>query len=92
MDVVAGEVIVQQPGVDAVIPHFRRNVAARAVAHKGLRHGEVQALLADIEARRGIGDKFGQRHAGVGGEGVHPGHRRGVDPHARQLAAGQARA
>jgi hypothetical protein len=57
MDVIAGEVIVNQPGGDAVIPQLRRNIAARVAAHKCLGYGEIQALLADIEAGGGFADK-----------------------------------
>ena len=59
MDVVAGEVVVQQPGVNPVVPELGRNIAAGAVAHKRLGYGQVQPLQADIEAGSGVLDGFG---------------------------------
>ena len=88
--VVAGEVVVQQPGVYSVIPELGGNIAARAVAHKGLGNGQVQALLADVEAAGGLFDQGGERDAGVGVQRLHSRHGGRVDAHARQLAAGQA--
>ena len=87
--VVAGEVVVQQPGVNSVIPELRGNIAARAVAHKGLGNGQVQALLADVEAAGGLFDHGGQRYAGIGGQRIHSRHGGSIDAHTRQLSAGQ---
>ena len=90
MDIVAGKVVVQQPGGDAVIPQFGRDISARTIAHKSLRHGEVQALLTDVETAGRLFDHLRHRHAGIGREGIHTGHGGGIDAHAGQLAAGQA--
>ena len=57
--VVAGEVVVQQAGVNPVVPELGRNIAAGAVAHKRLGYGQIQPLQADIEAGSGVLDGFG---------------------------------
>ncbi|VUT18174.1 hypothetical protein SB6424_04401 [Klebsiella pasteurii] len=57
--VVAGEVVVQQAGVNPVVPEFGGNIAAGAVAHKRLGYGQIQPLQTDIEAGSGVLDGFG---------------------------------
>ena len=90
MHVIAGKVVVQQPGGNPVIPLLRRNIAARTVAHKGLRNGQIQPLLAYVQALSRIFNRFGQRHAGIGRQRAHAADRRGIQPHSGQLAARQA--
>ena len=90
MDIVAGKVVVQQPGGDAVIPQFGRDISARTIAHKSLWHGQIQALLAHVKTAGRLFDHLRHRHAGIGREGIHTGHGGGIDAHAGQLAAGQA--
>ena len=60
----AGEIIVQRQGVNPLIPLLRRNIAARALLHTGLRNTDIKFLVLKIKVGAGIRN-IGKRYAAV---------------------------